>query len=57
LGGRGSRPAATTVEPPELVTQRLRLRPQTPDDVEANLAMDLDPEVHRYMFDLDKPPG
>jgi RimJ/RimL family protein N-acetyltransferase len=38
------------VEPPELVTARLRLRPQTPDDVEANLAMDVDPKVHRYIF-------
>jgi RimJ/RimL family protein N-acetyltransferase len=34
----------------ELLTTRLRLRPRTVDDVEANLAMDLDPEVHRYIF-------
>jgi RimJ/RimL family protein N-acetyltransferase len=38
------------VAPPELVTARLRLRPRTLDDLEANLAMDLDPEVHRYIF-------
>ena len=36
--------------PPELLTARLRLRPRTLDDLEANLAMDLDPEVHRYIF-------
>ena len=36
--------------PPELATARLRLRPRTLDDLEANLAMDLDPEVHRYIF-------
>ncbi len=35
---------------PELLTARLRLRPRTVDDLEANLAMDLDPEVHRYIF-------
>jgi RimJ/RimL family protein N-acetyltransferase len=35
---------------PELLTTRLRLRPRTLDDLEANLAMDLDPEVHRYIF-------
>jgi RimJ/RimL family protein N-acetyltransferase len=40
----------TTAPPPELVTARLRLRPRTRDDLEANLAMDLDPEVHRYIF-------
>jgi RimJ/RimL family protein N-acetyltransferase len=38
------------VTPPELLTARLRLRPRTPADLEANLAMDLDPEVHRYIF-------
>jgi RimJ/RimL family protein N-acetyltransferase len=38
------------VAPPELLTARLRLRPRTLDDLEANLAMDLDPEVHRYIF-------
>ncbi len=32
------------------MTARLRLRPRTRDDLEANLAMDLDPEVHRYIF-------
>jgi RimJ/RimL family protein N-acetyltransferase len=35
---------------PELATARLRLRPSTLDDLEANLAMDLDPEVHRHIF-------
>ena len=35
---------------PELATARLRLRPRTPNDLEANLAMDLDPEVHRFIF-------
>ena len=36
-------------------TQRLRLRPFVMDDLEDCLAMDLDPEVHRYIF-LDGPP-
>ncbi len=36
--------------PPELLSARLRLRPRTADDLEQNLAMDLDPEVHRYIF-------
>ncbi len=40
---------------PELLTAQLRLRPRTPDDLEANLAMDLDPEVHRYIF-IHAPP-
>ncbi|HSA83179.1 MAG TPA: GNAT family N-acetyltransferase [Geminicoccaceae bacterium] len=40
---------------PELATARLRLRPRTLDDLEANLAMDLDPEVHRQIF-LHGPP-
>lgn len=35
-------------------TARLALRPRTIDDLENNLRMDLDPEVHRYIF--DKPP-
>ena len=34
----------------ELLSARLRLRPRTRDDLEANLAMDLDPEVHRHIF-------
>jgi RimJ/RimL family protein N-acetyltransferase len=38
------------VAPPELATARLRLRPRTLADLEANLAMDLDPEVQRYIF-------
>ena len=33
-----------------LQTPRLLLRPRTLDDVDANLTMDLDPEVHRYIF-------
>jgi RimJ/RimL family protein N-acetyltransferase len=40
---------------PELATARLRLRPRTLADLEANLAMDLDPEVHRFIF-LQGPP-
>jgi RimJ/RimL family protein N-acetyltransferase len=43
------------VAPPELATARLRLRPRRLDDLEANLAMDLDPEVHRHIF-LHGPP-
>jgi RimJ/RimL family protein N-acetyltransferase len=31
-------------------TRRLRLRPRTLADVDANLAMDLDPRVHRYIL-------
>jgi RimJ/RimL family protein N-acetyltransferase len=38
------------VAQPELATARLRLRPRTLADLEANLAMDLDPEVQRYIF-------
>jgi RimJ/RimL family protein N-acetyltransferase len=38
------------VPPPELATARLRLRPRTLADLEANLAMDLDPAVQRYIF-------
>jgi ribosomal-protein-alanine N-acetyltransferase len=33
-----------------LDTARLRLRARTLSDLEANLAMDLDPRVHRYIF-------
>lgn len=33
-----------------LCTERLRLRPRVLADIEANLAMDLDPQVHRYIF-------
>ena len=40
---------------PELATARLRLRARTPDDLEANLAMDLDPLVHRHIY-LHGPP-
>jgi RimJ/RimL family protein N-acetyltransferase len=41
-----------TMTKPQLVleTGRLRLRPRTVDDLAANLAMDLDPEVQRYIF-------
>jgi [ribosomal protein S5]-alanine N-acetyltransferase len=38
------------VAQPELLTARLRLRARTEGDLEANLAMDLDPEVHRHIF-------
>lgn len=41
--------------PPELATARLHLRPRTLDDIDDNLAMDLDPEVYRYIF-LRSPP-
>jgi RimJ/RimL family protein N-acetyltransferase len=40
----------TAAPQPVLETLRLRLRPRTIGDLEANLAMDLDPEVHRYIF-------
>lgn len=33
-----------------LQTEHLRLRPRTLADVDASLAMDLDPRVHRYIF-------
>jgi RimJ/RimL family protein N-acetyltransferase len=33
-----------------LWTRRLRLRRRTLDDLDANLAMDLEPQVHRYIF-------
>lgn len=33
-----------------LDTERLRLRPRTLADLDANLAMDLDPRVQRYVF-------
>ncbi|MFW5833651.1 MAG: GNAT family N-acetyltransferase [Pseudomonadota bacterium] len=35
---------------PVLQTPRLRLRPRTPDDLDANLAMDLDPEVTHFIW-------
>ena len=38
-----------------LATARLSLRPFVMDDVEDCLAMDLDPEVHRYIY-FDGPP-
>lgn len=38
-----------------LETDRLRLRPRVMADVEANLAMDMDPEVHRYIYG-NRPP-
>jgi RimJ/RimL family protein N-acetyltransferase len=34
--------------PPHLSTSRLLLRPRTPADLNANLAMDLDPEIYAY---------
>jgi RimJ/RimL family protein N-acetyltransferase len=33
-----------------LITQRLRLRPRTMADLEACVAMDLDPDVHRFIY-------
>jgi RimJ/RimL family protein N-acetyltransferase len=38
-----------------LTTERLRLRPRTLADLEACVAMDLDPQVHRFIFG-DRPP-
>ena len=38
-----------------LSTPRLRLRPRTIADLDACIAMDLDPEVHRFIY-LDGPP-
>ncbi|HUN51304.1 MAG TPA: GNAT family N-acetyltransferase [Candidatus Sulfotelmatobacter sp.] len=35
---------------PVLQTPRLTLRPRTIDDLDACVAMDLDPQVHRYIF-------
>jgi RimJ/RimL family protein N-acetyltransferase len=43
------------VPQPELATARLRLRPRTQDDLDDNVAMDLDPAVHRHIF-LHGPP-
>jgi len=40
-----------------LQTLRLRLRPRTLADLDANLAMDLDPRVHRYIFAKAPDPG
>ena len=38
-----------------LTTQRLRLRPRTMADLDACVAMDLDPEVHRFIYG-NRPP-
>ena len=38
-----------------LITERLRLRPRTLADLDACVALDLDPEVHRFIFG-DRPP-
>ncbi len=38
-----------------LTTQRLRLRPRTMADLEACVAMDLDPDVHRFIYG-NRPP-
>jgi RimJ/RimL family protein N-acetyltransferase len=40
-----------------LRTKRLRLRPRTLADLEACVAMDLDPEVHRFIFGDCPPDG
>ncbi len=37
-------------------TERLILRPRTMADIEANLAMDMDPDVHRFIWG-NSPPG
>jgi RimJ/RimL family protein N-acetyltransferase len=39
----------------ELRTDRLRLRPRTRDDLEACVAMDLDPQVGRYLYPFGPP--
>jgi RimJ/RimL family protein N-acetyltransferase len=39
-----------------LITERLRLRPRTLADLDACVAMDLDPEVHRFIYG-NSPPG
>jgi RimJ/RimL family protein N-acetyltransferase len=44
-------------QPAVLHTERLRLRPRTLDDVDANVAMDLDLQVHRYIFSQAPEPG
>ncbi len=40
---------------PILTTERLRLRGQTMADLEATLAMDMDPAVHRYIWGAHPP--
>lgn len=40
---------STAARPALLCTERLGLRPRTLADLDANLAMDLDPRVHRYI--------
>ena len=40
---------------PVLTTQRLRLRPRTMADLEACVAIDLDPEVHRFIYGRHPP--
>jgi len=39
---------------PDLATARLSLRPRTLEDLDFCVAMDLDPQVHRYIF--ERPP-
>lgn len=41
---------------PELETPRLRLRPRTPADFDACLAMDLDPRVARFIWEAPPDP-
>ena len=36
--------------PPELSTERLRLRPWRLEDLEFVVAMDMDPDVGRYLY-------
>ena len=40
-----------------LTTQRLRLRPRTMADLDACLAMDLDPNVHRFIYSQPPDPA
>ena len=40
-----------------LTTQRLRLRPRTMADLEACVAMDLDPDVHRFIYSQPPDPA
>lgn len=50
-----SSPGGERMNEVPLETSRLRLRPRRVADLEANLAMDLNPAVHRYIF-IHAPP-
>jgi RimJ/RimL family protein N-acetyltransferase len=49
-------PRATDMNENPLETDRLILRPRTMADIESNMAMDMDPRVHRYIWG-DSPPN